>query len=62
MANHTTPCPDKAKIDALASDASARIKKVRKNIQNNAALGNLADELDVAIEDLDAIQSDPHHL
>ena len=56
MANNTTPCPKKAKIADLASDAKAKVDKVI------AAHPELTLDLQPVSDNLNKIANDPHHL
>lgn len=60
MANSTTPCPDKAKIDAQAQQAIDAIDPVLA--ATNPSATDLKKALNVARDTLKTIRSDPHHL
>jgi hypothetical protein len=60
MANNTTPCPDKAKIDQEAQQALDAIGPVLANVDAQAT--DLRKALKLANDTLQTIKSDPHHL
>lgn len=60
MANDTTPCPKKAKIDQKAQTAIDAADPVLQN--TNAAATDLRKALDLATSTLKDIKNDPHHL
>ena len=60
MANDTTDCPNKAKINAAAQQAIDAIDPVLAN--TGAAPTDLKKALQLASDALKTIRSDPHHL